>query len=167
MSVGSHDIKHWWWTGVANGVWLHCIRWRLSYSYSDSESNNEETFSKDFEKVFFSKNGTWNRFGKKIRYRLGPLQSYVRKRKHERQLGHRCWQRVTGSAKVPRDWQTFLKNANNKKSFLHICPGCYRQDNCRTKKSCTSTSQKMIVWSISLKELQWGKATMKRQIPAY
>ena len=53
--------------------------------------------------------------------------------------GHSCRQRVTGFAKVLRDWQTFLKNADNKKkSFLHICPACYRQDNCLTEKSCTS-----------------------------
>ena len=29
------------------------LRWRLSYPYSDSESNKGETFSKYFEKVFF------------------------------------------------------------------------------------------------------------------
>ena len=49
--------------------------------------------------------------------------------------GHSCRQRVTGSAKVPRDRQTFLKNVDNKNSFLHICPVCYRQDNCRTKRA--------------------------------
>ena len=32
---------------------LSLIRWRLSFSYSDSESNKGETFSKYFEKVFF------------------------------------------------------------------------------------------------------------------
>ena len=35
--------------------------------------------------------------------------------------GHSCRQRVAGSAKVPRDWQTFLKNADNKKElFTHL-----------------------------------------------
>ena len=32
--------------------------------------------------------------------------------------GHSCRQRVTGSAKVLRDWQTFLKNADNKKELF-------------------------------------------------
>ena len=32
--------------------------------------------------------------------------------------GHSLWQLVTGSAKVPRDWQMSLKNADNKKEFF-------------------------------------------------
>ena len=32
--------------------------------------------------------------------------------------GHICWQHVTGSAKVLREWQTFLKNADNKKELF-------------------------------------------------
>ena len=54
-----------------------------------------------------------------------------------------CRQRVTGSVKVLRVWQTFWMNADNTKSFLHICAVYYRQDSCRTEKSCTS--QKMVV----------------------
>ena len=34
--------------------------------------------------------------------------------------GHSCRQRVTGSANVLRDWQTFLKNADNKKRAFYI-----------------------------------------------
>ena len=32
--------------------------------------------------------------------------------------GHSCRQRVTGSVKVLRGWQTFLKNADNKKELF-------------------------------------------------
>ena len=32
--------------------------------------------------------------------------------------GHSCRQRVTGSVKVLRDWQTFLNNADNKKELF-------------------------------------------------
>ena len=125
-----------------------------------------ETFSKYFEKsVFFFKNSSRIWFRKKIRYRLGPLQFYVHKESTTDKRGHSCGQRVKGSAKVPMDWQTFLKNADKKKIVLHICPVCYGQDNCQIEKSCTS--HKMIVWSIWVKDLQWDNATMERQIPAH
>ena len=65
----------------------------FDYSYSDSESNKGEIFSKCFEKVFF------------------PRIIHTRET-------NSCRQRVTGSAKVLGDWQTFLKNANNKKELF-------------------------------------------------
>ena len=168
ISVESHEIKLWWWTGVANSVWLHCIRWRLSYSYSDSESNKEETFSTYFEKVFFFQRIV-HEIGLARRLyivwgRYNPISVKENTRDNrDTAVGN---ERVTGSAKVPRDWQTFLKNANNKKRAFFYISVQYAIDRTIAGPK-RAVLHRRIVWSMWLKELQWGNATMKRQIPAY
>ena len=84
-----------------------------------------------WKSVFFEELGLARRLGI-VWDRYNPVS--IRESTRDKR-GHSCRQRVTGSAKVPRDRQTFLKNVDNKNSFLHIYPVCYRQDNCRTKRA--------------------------------
>ena len=126
-----------------------------------------ETFRKYFEKLFCPR----------IVHELGCQEDYILcgyvtilcpLKKTRETNGHtavgnvwRILQKFLGTCK--RFW--WMLTTKNSFFFLLISLVFYRQDNCRTQKSCTS--QKIIVWSIWMKELQWGNATMKSQIPAY
>ena len=83
------------------------------------KAKNGKPSANILKKAFFFKNSTWIRFGKKIRYRLGPLQSLKKTRETngDTAVGN-VWRVLQ---KFPRTGKLFFKNAKNKKElFIYL-----------------------------------------------
>lgn len=123
--VGIHNGSHFkpvrvalWGASCTRCLWLHCYWQWSTHTFTSWYSCPREDLRFLFWQGILPKSSSWLETIYKSRHRLGPVSCTDIKGGTREKRGTGTRPRVSGTAKIPGDWQKYLANVDNKKELF-------------------------------------------------